>query len=90
MFKECRLKGHFVAAGGSGNDIRVLLFDPTNFLNWKNGHQASVMYNSGVITAADMSVPIGQPGQYFLVLDNRFSAFTEKAVSVQDFIEYKE
>lgn len=90
VFKECMLKGHFVAAGGSGNDIRVLLFDPTNFLNWKNGHQASVMYNSGVITAADMSVPIGQPGQYFLVLDNRFSAFTEKAVSVQDFIEYKE
>lgn len=87
---EYILKGHFVASGGSGNDIRVLLFDPTNYLNWKNGHQSFVMYQSGVVTVADMSVPITQPGQYFLVLDNKFSAFTEKAVSVQDYIEYKE
>ena len=79
-----------MASGGSGNDIRVLLFNPTNYLNWKNGHESFVMYQSGVVTAADMSVPITQPGQYFLVLDNKFSAFTEKAVSVQDFIEYKE
>ncbi len=87
---EYILKGHFVASGGSGNDIRVFLFDPTNFLNWKNGHRALVIYQSGVVTAADLSVPITQPGTYYLVLDNQFSAFTEKMVAVQDYIEYKE
>jgi hypothetical protein len=88
--KDCVLKGHFIASGGSGNDIRILLFDSTNFLNWKNNHEASVMYQSGAITAADMSVPITQPGQYYLVLDNKFSLLTDKVVTAEVFAEYKE
>lgn len=87
---DCVLRGHFVAAGGTGNDIRIMLLDQTNFLNWKNGHQAQTLFNSGKMTAVDMAVPITQAGNYYLVLDNTFSAFTEKVVSVEDFLEYKE
>jgi hypothetical protein len=87
---DCVLKGHFVAAGGAGNDIRIMLLDETNFLNWKNGHQAQTLFNSGKMTAVDMTVPISRAGSYYLVLDNIFSALTSKMVSVEDWIEYKE
>ena len=90
LIHDCVLRGHFVAAGGTGNDIRIMLLDQTNFLNWKNGHQAQTLFNSGKMTAVDMAVPITQAGNYYLVLDNTFSAFTEKVVSVEDFLEYKE
>jgi hypothetical protein len=35
------VSGSFTASGGSGNDIEVYVMDDTNFINWKNGHQAS-------------------------------------------------
>ena len=90
VLKQCVLKGHIVAAGGTGNDIHVLLLDATNYLNWKNGHEAKTLFNSGQITATDLNVPIAQSGQYFLILDNRFSMLTDKTVAVTVFAEYKE
>ena len=37
---ECTLVARLKAAGGSGNDVRVLLFDEDNCLNWQNRHAA--------------------------------------------------
>jgi len=83
LMKNCILKGSFVASGGSRNDIIVLLLDQTNFMNWKNGHQAFAVYNSGQTTAGDIELPISESGNYYLVLNNTFSIISKKAVNVQ-------
>ncbi|MHB8078104.1 MAG: M48 family metallopeptidase [Candidatus Krumholzibacteriia bacterium] len=87
---EVALMGHFIASGGSGNDIRLLVFDTTNFLNWKNNHEARALYESGPVTAADLSLPITTQGDYFLVLDNTFSFMSDKTVASEIYVQYRE
>jgi len=88
MMKNYELKGEFVATGGSGNDIKVFLFDQVNFLNWKNGHDAPSIYSSGQVTAGKINLPFKQSGTYYLVFDNRFSALTGKSVIVAAWAEF--
>ncbi|MDH4223814.1 MAG: M48 family metalloprotease, partial [candidate division Zixibacteria bacterium] len=88
IMKNYELKGVFVASGGSGNDIQVFLFDQVNFLNWKNGHEASSIYSSGQVTAGKINLPFKQSGTYYLVFDNRFSSLTSKSVVVSAWAEF--
>lgn len=78
--KDGALEGTFRAYGGSGNDIRVLLLDDMNFQNFWNGHKATPLYDSGVLTTTEFKVPVTVSGTYHLVVDNTFSMFTNKAV----------
>lgn len=88
--RECVFRGRVVASGGSGNDIRVLVLDETNYLNWSNGHAAKPLYDSGKVTVAEVSARVGATGKYFLVLDNGFSLLTDKVVKIGVYAEYKE
>jgi hypothetical protein len=76
-----RVKGHFQATGGMGNDVEVFLLNDEQFTNWKNGHATPTYYNSGKITVGDVlaTLPDGV-GTYYLVFNNNFSALTAKAV----------
>ena len=78
--KDSALEGAFRAYGGTGNDIRVLLLDDMNFQNFWNGHKATALYDSGVLTTSEFKVPLMASGIYHLVVDNTFSLFTNKAV----------
>jgi len=69
-FVWARIAGNLQAAGGTGNDIRVLVL--------KNG---VAVYDSGRRRSVVMSVDFREPGQYVLVLDNSFSAISPKVVS---------
>ena len=89
-FKEFSLCGRILAQGGTGNDVRILLLDELNYLNWSNGHAAKAIYDSGVITAAEMEVPIRVDGQYRLVFDNKFSWVTDKTVQCDLVVRYRE
>ncbi len=73
------LTGNFRAFGGSGNDIVVLVMDADSYVNWTNGHDVNVAYNSGQVTVGRLSVGLS-PGRYCLVFDNRFSVVTNKSV----------
>lgn len=77
------------AAGGTGNDVRVLLFDRDNYLNWSNGHAAQAIFDGGRATVTNMRVSL-EPGEYMLILDNSFSWMTDKTVSGELFIQYRE
>jgi hypothetical protein len=90
VLKDCVLKGTFRAYGGSGNDIRVLVLDDMNFQNFWNGHKATALYDSGVLTTADIKIPVAESGTYHLVLDNTFSMFTDKAVVLKLVAEHTE
>jgi hypothetical protein len=82
------VNGHFTATGGSGNDIVCYILDEDAFVNFKNGHPANTYFNSGKVTAAKIGGVLGTPGTYYLTLDNRFSAFTPKAVQVEATLSY--
>jgi hypothetical protein len=77
-----RLSGSLTAAGGIGNDVRVYVFDRTDFINWQNGHSASAYYSTGQETAFNINVELPNgAGTYYVVFDNTFSIFFSKTVT---------
>ena len=78
-----RVAGRFSASGGGGNDILTAVMDDQAFINWKNGHDVTVLYSSGQITIADLNVPVSTGKGYHLVFDNQFSLLTSKKVSTE-------
>lgn len=80
LMADPTVEGHITASGGMGNDIEVLIFTDSQFLNWKNGHKVTPVYNSGHVTAADVHAVLPGPGKYHVILSNMFSAFTPKTV----------
>jgi heme/copper-type cytochrome/quinol oxidase subunit 2 len=82
------INGHFTATGGTGNDIECFLLDEDGFANFKNGHTARTYYNSGKVTQAKIEIRNLPTGTYYIMLDNRFSLFTPKAVEIQATLNY--
>lgn len=75
-----RVGGRFEAMGGSGNDIEVVITNADGFENWKNGHQATVFYQSGKTTIGNINVTLG-PGTYYLAFNNKFSLIADKTIT---------
>jgi hypothetical protein len=81
--------GHFTATGGMGNDIMVYILDEDGFTNFKNGHPSNTYYNSGKVTTASIGAVLpNAPASYYLVMDNRFSLLTPKAVQLSATLNY--
>lgn len=74
-----RLYGRFRASGGA-NDIEVYVLDEDGFENWSNGHGARTYYNSGRVTVGRFDLRL-RGGRFYLVFNNKFSVFTNKAVT---------
>jgi hypothetical protein len=82
------VSGHFAATGGTGNDIDCYIIDEDGFANFKNGHPSQTYYNSGRVTQAKIETRNLSPGTYYIMLDNRFSLFTPKAVQLEVTLRY--
>jgi hypothetical protein len=82
------ISGHFSATGGSGNDIECYILDEDGLANLKNGHPSSTYFNSGKVTQARIGAANLPPGTYYIVLDNRFSLLTPKAVQINATLSY--
>jgi len=86
---DVQVVGRFEAAGGN-NDIEAVITDGDGFENWKNGHQANVLYTSqGKTTVGNIDTPITTSGSYVLAFSNRFSTFTDKYVAGDIELRYK-
>ncbi len=85
---QVAVNGHFTATGGTGNDIECYILDEDGFVNFKNGHPSRTYYNSGKVTQAKIGVANLSPGTYYIMLDNRFSLFTPKAVQIEATLSY--
>ena len=90
VMRDVRVVGSFRASGGSGNDIKAIIMDDMAYINWVNGHQVSVLYSSGQITAANINTAIIISGKYHLVFSNGFSTFSSKSVSTRVDLEWTE
>jgi len=88
-FKDIHLIGNFITEGGSGNDVYVYLMSEEEYLNYANGHNYNVIYSSGKATTKSFNIPIPNPGNYILVLDNKFSLFSDKLVRISLDMTYK-
>ena len=78
---NAKVTGEFHAFGGAGNDIQVVITDPFDFENWKNGHPTNVVYASSKVTNGVISVRNLSPGNYVVAFDNRFSIVSRKEVT---------
>lgn len=85
---QVAVNGHFVATGGTGNDINCFILDEDGFANLKNGHPIRTYYNSDRVTQAKIEARNLAPGTYYILLDNRFSLFTPKAVQIEATLSY--
>jgi hypothetical protein len=89
-FQNPHLVGSFRASGGSGNDIVVLVMGEADYINWANGHESRVLYNSGQLTTSSFDVGPLQPGKYYIVFNNSFSTFSTKRVAARVDLRYQQ
>jgi hypothetical protein len=86
-----RLTGNFMASGGKGNDIVVLVVDEKTFHDWSNLYGIPAkrfLYNSGKVTMGSFDVSLSAAGDYFLVCSNVFSSFADKHVMIRADLSY--
>jgi hypothetical protein len=84
------INGRFTATGGMGNDIVCYILDEDGLVNFKNGHPTRTFFNSGKVTTAKIGAVNLAPGTYYLVLDNRYSILTPKAVQITAVLSYRQ
>lgn len=83
--RDVTVSGSFMASGGSGNDIVVVILDNIAYTNWVNRHRVAALYSSGQVTTDRFCVSITGLGTYHLVYSNRFSVIsTKKVISTVD------
>jgi len=87
------VRGRFTASGGSGNDIEVYVLSEGELTNWKNGHQAQTIYNSGRVTAQNINLRLPSTSErqavtYYIVFNNKFSAHGAKALKADVSLHY--
>ena len=85
--RDARLSGQITAAGGSGNDIQIVLANEEEFANWINGHEARLYYSTGKKTADHFNLRLA-PGVYILAFNNKFSLLNDKVVSGDVQLDY--
>ena len=87
------MTGRFEATGGSGNDVEVVVLNEDEFTNWQNHHSVPTYYNSGKVTVGTLqsrlpSTSAGESTTYYLIFNNAFSVFSNKAVSTDITLHY--
>lgn len=83
-----RLKGRFIASGGPKNDIRFIILNGLNFINFSNRNKHEVLLDSDKVTISDVEYKFPENGVYYLVFDNTDSWLTPKNVNIALYIEY--
>ena len=81
MLQTLGSRGDLQHMEDTSNDIKVYIFDNTNFNYFNAGQKFTALYQSGQTTNARISANNLSGGMYYLVLDNEFSA-SQKTVNI--------
>jgi hypothetical protein len=92
--RNVRVQGRFTTSGGSENGIEVYILTEGELANWKSGHQAQKIYNSGRVSANTINLRLpatsdGQTATYYIVFNNKFSADASKALKADVSLYYE-
>jgi predicted nucleic acid-binding Zn ribbon protein len=79
--EDPKVIGRFQAAGGSGNDIQMVVASEDEFTSWRTIHSGTLLYDSGKMTATGVEVPMPGQGRYCAGFSNAFSGFSAKSVN---------
>ncbi len=82
--RPCRLRGRVETTAGGRHDTDVLVLDRDGFANFQYNRRFETVFAAPRTAAVTLDVPLPGPGSYYLVLSNRFSAFTGKMVKVEN------
>lgn len=82
--RPCVITGRVLGVDGGNRDLDVLVLDRDGFTNWHNGTDGSALFVSRRASAATLNVPLPGPGEYSLLISNRFSVLTGKTVNIPD------
>jgi hypothetical protein len=82
----CRMRGKVTGLDGGNKDVEVQVLYGDDILNWTNQPdraKASTMgeFTGSRQTATTLDVPLNRVGMYALVVNNSFSALTDKTIS---------
>ena len=80
-----RVYGEFRASGGARNDIRVVIAESSECVNFLNGNRAATFYDSGPKTIGKIDVTLNN-GNYCIVFDNRNSVVTTKEIAASIYL----
>ena len=69
-----KVTGQFMVAQ---HDIEVTIMDANGFMIWSRGNATFTYYFSGRVNAGSIDVNLS-PGDYYLVVNNKYSVFTPK------------
>jgi hypothetical protein len=84
---EAALKGRF--ASDDGGDMIAIVAEDTEYQNWISGRPTQVLWGTeNRRTSGTFDVPL-RPGTYHLVFSNKFSAHSDKIVSVEAVLNFK-
>ncbi|MBO0859575.1 MAG: hypothetical protein J2P21_14035 [Chloracidobacterium sp.] len=83
-----RVRGSFMATGGTGNDIAVYIVDERGLDILRHGGETETIFNSGKKSRGPIiaEFPPLRAATYYLILDNRFSIISAKTVEVHSII----
>jgi hypothetical protein len=88
---NARLTGNFMASGGKGSDIVVLVLGEQTFQDWSNLYGIPAeryLYSSGKVKLGSFDVSFPSEGKYYLVCSNTFSSFADKHVMIRANLSY--
>lgn len=79
-YRDGRIAGSALAEGGWRDDIRVLVLTARQFETWAHDAKSETLFNSGPRRSVVLSVPVTDPGTYYVIFDNRFSMVSAKRI----------
>jgi hypothetical protein len=80
------VEGNFTTNGSFG-DFDVYIFDSNNFSYYEKAQDFTALYQSGEVASAQISTHIVSGGDYYLVLDNKFSP-NSQTVTINAHVSY--
>jgi hypothetical protein len=82
--RPCVLTGRVLGVAGGRRDVEVYVLDRDGIADQSSTTGGKALFRSGRTSAVGLEVRLPGPGDYHLLLSNRFSVVTDKTVQVED------
>lgn len=76
---KCSVRGYVGVSAGGSRDVDIFFVDEAGFSDYKQGGQFATYFARSRTTGENIDLPLA-PGQYYLIVSNRFSWITGKTV----------
>jgi hypothetical protein len=82
--RPCVLTGRVLGVAGGGRDVEVYVLDRDGIVDRGSTAGGQALFRSGRTSAVGLQVRLPGPGDYHLLVSNRFSVVSDKTVQVED------